>query len=162
MSEWRPIETHIGIYEVSIFGEVRSTKGRILKQWSSDQGYMLVRLSSPRVVARVHRLVATAFISNERGFPVVNHIDCVRSNNNCSNLEWCTQQDNIKHSENLGRMQRDYWCGRRSPNAHLDNSKVSEIREIYAMGGISMQSLGDRFGVSKRSIGRIINGESYV
>ena len=52
--KWQPIETHEGRYEVSICGEVRKVSGKLLKQWLSDQGYSLVRLSSPRLVARVH------------------------------------------------------------------------------------------------------------
>lgn len=159
---WQPIETHEGRYEVSICGEVRKVSGKLLNQWLSDQGYSLVRLSSPRFVARVHRLVATAFLPNPDALPVVNHIDCVRSNNRVENLEWCTQWQNLKHSEELGRMQRNYWCGKRSPNASIDDAEAAEIRARYNRGGVSWQSLGDQFGISKRSVGRIVNGESYV
>lgn len=162
MMEWQPIETHVGLYEVSACGAVRSTCGRILKQWLSNQGYSLVRLSSPRTVARVHRLVAAAHIPNPRKFPFVNHLDCNRANNNASNLEWCTQWQNINHSRNLGRMQLNYWSGRRSPNAALSDAVAEEIRERYKSGGESWAALGVVYGVSKRSIGRIVNGESYV
>lgn len=160
--EWRPIETHKGIYEVSDCGEVRKVSGQVLKQWLSDQGYSLVRLSSPRKVARVHRLVAQAFLPNQNNLPNVNHIDFVRSNNSVQNLEWCTQWHNLKHSEKFGRMQKNYWCGKRSPNASIDDQTAEEIRFLYRQGGVSWQKLGDRFGISKRAIGRIINGETYV
>ena len=159
---WQPIETHDGRYEVSSCGEVRDFAGRHLMQWMSDQGYSLVRLSSPRIVARVHRLVAAAFLPNPSALPVVNHIDCIRSNNRVANLEWCTQWQNLKHSSDLGRMQRDYWRGKRSPNAALDDATVAEIRAQYQQGDVSWQTLGGQFGVSRRSIGRIINGETYV
>jgi hypothetical protein len=158
---WQPIETHCGRYEVSRSGQVRCGC-RILKQWESDQGYMLVRLSGPRTVGRVHRLVAAAFVPNPNNLPYVNHIDCVRSNNEAENLEWCTQQYNLAHSERLGRMQRDYWCGKRSPNAMLSESDAASIREDYAKGGVSWATLSKNYGISKRSIGRIVNGESYV
>jgi len=160
--EWQPIETHKGRYEISNCGEVRTAQGYVLKQWLSDQGYSLVRLSSPRIVARVHRLVAIAFLSNPDNLPYVNHIDCVRSHNSVGNLEWCTQWQNLKHSSDLGRMQRDYWTGKRSPNALLDDPTAAEIRQKYASGGISWETLGFEYGVSKRSIGRIVKGESYV
>ena len=159
---WQPIETHSGLYEVSDCGQVRNAQGRMLKQWLSDQGYSLVRLSSPRVMARVHRIVAATFIPNPDSLPFVNHIDCIRSNNRVENLEWCTQWQNLKHSSDLGRMQRDYWTGKRSPNALLDEIAVTSIREKYGHGGVSWQSLGVEFGISKRSIGRILNGETYV
>lgn len=148
-------------YEVSSFGRVRRVD-RVLKQWESDQGYMLVRLAGPRRVERVHRLVAEAFVPNPTRKPVVNHLDCDRVNNRAENLEWCTQIENLKHSSNLGRMQRDYWKGRRSPNAALSDAQVREIRRIYAEGQSSWESIGRLFEVSKRAIGRIVNGETYA
>lgn len=162
MTTWQPIETHEGRYEVSSSGEVRKVNGQILKQWLSDQGYSLARLSSPRTVARVHRLVAQAFVANPDNLPFVNHIDCNRANNMASNLEWCTQWQNLKHSSDLGRMPRDYWKGRRSPNALLDDATVAEIRTQYQAGGVSWERLGADFGISKRAVGRLLRGETYV
>lgn len=160
MSErWKAVESTP--YEVSSLGQVRRG-ARVLKQWASDQGYMLIRLSEPRRVARVHRLVAEAFLPNPAGKPFVNHLDCDRANNRAENLEWCTQLENLKHSANLGRMQRDYWRGRRSPNAALSDAQVLEIRRIYAEGNTSWETLGRLFEVSKRAVGRIVNGETYA
>lgn len=160
--DWKPIGTHVGKYEVSSRGEVRQTGGRSLKLWLSDQGYVLARLSGPRVVARVHRLVATAFVPNPLKLPFVNHIDCNKANNCASNLEWCTQQENLAHSSSLGRMPRNYWKGKRSPNAALTEEQAAEIRREYSNGGISMELLGKKHGISKRTIGRVVSGQSYV
>jgi len=133
-----------------------------LKQWLSDQGYALARLSKPRSVARVHRLVAEAFVPNPEGKPSVNHIDCNRSNNHAENLEWCTQLENIRHSDRLGRMRRDYWVGKRSPVALLSDDSVREIRRIYAGGNVSMERLGRSFKISKRAVGRLLHRETYA
>ncbi len=161
-SEWKPVNGYDGLYEVSNHGAIRTVDGRILVQWLNDQGYALVRLSQPRTVARVHRLVAKAFIANPDSKPSVNHIDCDRSNNVWTNLEWCTQAENLRHSDNLGRMQRDYWVGRRSPAAMLSDEQVRSIRNLYSTGKYSWESLAREFEMSKRAIGRILNLETYA
>lgn len=160
--EWKSVVGREGKYEVSRCGQVRKSDGRILKQWLNRDGYCMVRLSNPRKIARAHRLVAEAFCENPTSLPFVNHRDCDRANNHADNLEWCTQWENLAHSDALGRMQRDYWIGKRSPNARLDDTTAAKIRDDYSNGGVSWETLGKRFNVSKRSIGRIVRGESYV
>lgn len=161
MPAWQPIDGYEGRYEVSSDGRVRCVEGRELGQWANDAGYLLVRLSRPRCIRRVHRLVARAFLPNPQNLPVVNHKDHVRSHNDVANLEWCTQRENLRHAERAGRMPRDYWVGRRSPNARLTGEQVAQIREIRRTGA-SLQTLARAFGVSKRAIGRVVSGETYA
>lgn len=42
--------------------------------------------------------------------------------------------------------------GERNNSARLNEPQVKEIRKIYAAGGIGLQRLGKKFGVSKRAI----------
>ena len=160
--EWRPIETHKGLYEVSNTGRVRRVGGREIGQWKNHNGYLIVRLSKPRCQYRTHRLVAAAFLPNPHNYPIVNHLDHERTHNHVENLEWCTQKRNIDHANAAGRLQLDYWVGRRSPNALLQDIEALEIRRLYATGKFSWGSLSRRFGVCKRSIGRIVHEESYA
>lgn len=158
--EWQPIDEY---YEVSDNGEVRHAEdGRLVGQWLNDNGYYLVRLSRPRRMLRVSRLVATAFLPNPFSLPVVNHLDFDRANNAATNLEWCTQRHNLNHSRVLGRMKIDYWKGKRGPNAILTDEEAAEIRRRYAEGGISHSELGRLAGVSKRTVGRIVSGATYA
>lgn len=61
----------------------------------------------------VHRIVAQLFIPNPEKKPQVNHIDGNRRNNHVSNLEWCTVQENLRHSrEVLGNTTK----GTKNPN----------------------------------------------
>lgn len=159
--EWRPVVGG-GSYEVSNLGRVRTSTGRMLGQWKSDTGYMMTRLRAPRRLVRVHRLVAQAFCDNPDGKPSVNHIDADTTNNASSNLEWCTQKENIAHADRLGRMCRDYWTGKRSPSASLSDDQVREMRRLYGDGGISLEAVGRVFGVSKRAAGRAISRETYA
>lgn len=159
--DWQPIETHGGRYEVSRDGRVRKSGGGEIGQWANDTGYKIVRLSRPRAMCRVHRLVAEAFIANPCDKPFINHLDGNPANNSASNLEWCTQKENLKHAEDAGRLDRSHWTGKRSPNARLDDATVAEIRETYLNGSASYSVLAERYNVSKRAIGRLINGETY-
>jgi hypothetical protein len=161
VSEWQPIEGHDG-YSVSRDGQVKGPRGRLLTPWLNDQGYPYVRLGRPRRMARVHRLVAAAFLPNPEGLPIVNHRDNDRANCCADNLEWATQWANLDHAAKQGRMQRDYWIGKRSPNAKLTDEQAAEVRAAYARGGVSWADLGHQFNLGKKSIGRIVKGESYV
>jgi hypothetical protein len=159
---WQPVKGWEELYEVSSDGLARRVNGSPLKQWAHSQGYMLVRLSSPRAVGRVHRLVAQAFIPNPLSKPSVNHINNCRDDNRVENLEWCTQQENLAHAANQGRMVQDYWKVKRSPKAQLSEQTAKTIRDDYAEGSGSWKTLARKYGISKRTAGRIINGESYV
>jgi hypothetical protein len=161
--KWKSVKNYEERYEVSDCGIIRKVPCKsVIGQWINDQGYCLVRLSNPRAVFRVHRLVADAFIPNPDLLPCVNHIDCVRHNNHACNLEWCTQSQNIEHSDRLGRMKRDYWKGKRSPNAKLSDQQADEIRQMYVKGNISWEKLAKMFKTNKRTIGRIVRRETYI
>jgi hypothetical protein len=44
----------------------------------------------------VHRVVATAFIDNPDNLSTVDHIDGNKMNNHVSNLQWCTNLENMQ------------------------------------------------------------------
>lgn len=96
---WKHIEGFN--YEVSNYGRVRRIEtGKILKQYENKDGYLRVELrkKGKRKNYRVHRLVATAFISNPENLPQVNHKNEIKADNTVSNLEWCT----AKYNNNYG------------------------------------------------------------
>lgn len=164
--EWLPVVGFEETYDVSTAGRVRRRGGEFMKPWDNHNGYPTVRLTDlprgKRATLSVHRAVAMAHVPNPQAFPIVNHIDHDRQNANAVNLEWCTQWHNLDHASKAGRMQRDYWAGRRGANAVLSDEDAAEIRRRYAAGQVSWNALGNEYGISKRSIGRIIRGESYV
>lgn len=50
----------------------------------------------------IHQLIAQTFILNPENKPIVNHIDGNTFNNCISNLEWCTQSENMQHAIKTG------------------------------------------------------------
>ena len=90
-------------YFVSEKGKIFSFKNKInmieLVLEIQNNGYVYVNLykNGKRKHARVHRLVAEAFIENPGSKPVVNHKDGNKQNNDVSNLEWVTHKENCIH-----------------------------------------------------------------
>ena len=62
------------------------------------KGYLTVWIKTEegQKLKKVHRLVAETYIPNPNNLPQVNHIDGVKTNNNVSNLEWCSNQKNTE------------------------------------------------------------------
>lgn len=118
MEIWKPVKGYESLYEVSNLGRVkglpkkvrckennfRTVRERILKSNTNECGYMIVSLYKDKkcVHARVHRLVAQAFIPNTENKRCVNHIDGNKANNAVSNLEWCTHSENMYHAYQKG------------------------------------------------------------
>ena len=105
---------------------------------------------------RVHRLVAEAFLPNPLMMPVVNHLNHDRADNRASNLEWTTQAQNLKHADAAGRMKKDYWTGKRGTNRITTDAQEANVREMRDATAASYSALGRHFGLSKRTIGRIL------
>ncbi len=120
--EWKDIIGYNGKYQVSNFGNVRSTdryyrqdngkgfesehlyKGKMLKPFYTERGYKRIGLSQKGKVKyyTIHKLVAMAFISNPNNLPQVNHKDGNKENNKVDNLEWCDSIYNNRHARIMG------------------------------------------------------------
>ena len=113
---WKDIKDYEGLYQVSNLGRIKSLVGwngkkyikrekiinpTIQKTNKNKEYYRnvigLVKIKK-RKMAKVHRLVAEAFIPNPNGYPIINHIDGNPLNNIVENLEWCDQKYNMKHA----------------------------------------------------------------
>lgn len=138
---WKDIPGFEGLYQVSNYGRVKSIKKwdvsirafvddeHILNPTDNGNGYKIVSLrkNTKRYSRYVHRLVAEAFVENEHNKKIVNHKDYNKENNNATNLEWCTQKENVEYSSH--RM-----CHPR--NAKLPRSGYKYIKKVTSKKGV--------------------------
>ena len=85
-----------------------STRLNRAKQKLDIAEYLCVKTSTgKRVDVYIHRLVAMYFIPNPENKRYVNYINCIRSDNRVSNLEWCTVRENRNYTMKMNHVRRD-------------------------------------------------------
>jgi hypothetical protein len=85
-------------------GTNRTVRARQISSRPNQGGYETVRLSKEGITKThfVHRLVATTYIPNPDGLPIINHKTGNIKDNSVENLEWSTMSLNTKHAYNIG------------------------------------------------------------
>jgi hypothetical protein len=155
----KPIRDYENLYSITEDGIVYShINKKYLKPVKQHTGYATANLykNGKMKVYTIHRLVANAFLDKPQNLNTVNHKDFNKLNNHVSNLEWCTNQYNIKHSRSTG-----ICSGEKNPNSKLKETEVLEIRSKYKNGNYTYAMLSNEYGVGKVYIGRIINNKVW-
>ena len=78
-----------------------------MKPGKCSSGYLYVGLRNHIKTQKnflIHRLVAQAFLPNPNNYPVINHKDENKLNNNVNNLEFCTQKYNLNYGNHYERI----------------------------------------------------------
>jgi hypothetical protein len=115
---WLPVYGYEGLYEVSNLGRVRSVErtvryvdgrvrrypSRVLRTATDSGGYQTVHLCNGRdKTARIHCLVAEAFIERTEDYELVRHLNGDPSDNRVQNLAWGTSSENARDTVRHGR-----------------------------------------------------------
>ena len=141
---------------------------RFMKQYEMD-GYLNVGLykDGKQKKFRVHRLVAQAFITNLENKPYINHIDGDRKNNCVSNLEWCTQRENVIHAIHTLNKWSNTDSQRKIASKccilkrKLTMDEAREVRHLHFDTGYTISELSNMYGLSETGIKRILYNKSY-
>lgn len=114
--EWKSVIGYEEYYEVSNLGNVRSvdrivgaahggTKrilGVTLRPCIGNHGnnYRFVNLRKLHTgkTVKVARLVAESFIPNPSHLPCIDHINCIKTDDSVTNLQWVTHAENMRRA----------------------------------------------------------------
>jgi len=121
------------------------------------KGYLGLTLTNgPKVrrKARVHRLVAEAFLPNPKCLPCVRHLDGNPENNKVGNLSWGTYRSNERDKIRHGTWDTRF-------NGKLSKDDRQMIRQL-SREGWSQKSLAELFDVSRPTITRLLNQTTWV
>ncbi len=120
-----------------------SLSGRWKKLRLAHNGYLRVVLSHKgrKKNLPVHRLVLEAYLGPRPLGRECHHLDSNKTNNSIKNLVWCTNNQN----------------GERNSNNKLIKEQVRVIFHAYHDGYYTQEELAIAFGVTRRTVGKIIN-----
>lgn len=156
-------------YEISNYGRLkvnlkfrkyRDYNSRILKPAPDKDGYFRTCLSSnnQKKMKIIHRLVAEHFIENENNYPVVNHINGIKTDNHYKNLEWCTVRHNNIHAIKLGLKKPLKW-----ENHNLVKLKIKDVLDIRENpDNLYQWQLAMVYNISQTQVSRILRKTRWI
>ena len=154
---WKDIKGYEGLYQVNNFGNIKNTKGLLIKQFDNHYGYLIVSLfkNKKQKSFPVHRLVAINHIENPSNYEQVNHIDGNKLNNCVDNLEWCTRSQNQIHAFQNG-LNRGYV---RSSNPNSKKLNQYDLNGNFIKQWDCIKDAMDELNICRSSIHRCCTGK---
>ena len=72
-----------------------------MKPRKQKNGYLCINLykDGKQKTYRIHRLVATAFLSNQENLLEIDHINKIKEDNRIENLRWCSKGNNLRNKK---------------------------------------------------------------
>lgn len=97
---WKEVPGFEGVVFASYYGRIVKIQKEnpsvriVIRYFTNPDGYYMVSLKRSYFV---HRIIASAFLSNPENKPCVDHIDTNKKNNIVSNLKYVTHKENVNN-----------------------------------------------------------------
>lgn len=140
-------------YEIWSYPKQGSSKqGMFLRFICDKAGYFTIILcKAPKIKnCKIHRLIAEHLIPNPLNLPCINHLDGNKQNNYPSNLEWCTNAQNMAHAKLNGLMAK----GEKHGLSKLTEKDVLHVRYMLE-AGLTLKKIAAWFQVGTSTIFRV-------
>lgn len=186
---WEDIPSFEGFYKASNYGRIKRLACSrlnsnqtskyiveyseiILKASNDSKGYPQVVLANPkRRVARIHRLVAEAFLEppsdilieectlSGLDYVLVNHRDENTENSFYKNLEWCSPlYNNMFGTDRKGNPKTS---GSANVHSKATETDVLAIVELLKTGSLSQECIAAKFNLQQITVSNIWTGRSW-
>lgn len=174
---WKDVVGYEGYYKVNNIGNIKSLERTIIRRdgvcrlykeskkrsYIGYKGYVICGFNKggQKVNKKIHRVVAKAFIPNPEKKLQVNHIDGNKSNNCVSNLEWCTNAENMAHAVEIGLTKG---CTLSGEDCNLTTTKKTDVlamRKEYKKGCYTYQDIAKKFNVGNSCAYHILTRRSW-
>lgn len=168
---WKGVIGFEGNYEISNLGRLKglaipkNLKNNytyikpelILKLYKINSGYFCAKLHKDgnSKTHLIHRIVATAFISNPENKTDVNHKNGIKDDNRAENLEWCTHSENLIHAHKIGLKKPT--VGEKASGSKLTDEQVLHIRNSK----LPRKQLQIMYNIQLNTISNIINRKTW-
>ena len=139
----------------------RTDKEKFLTPWKNNGGYLNIHICYNGIEIRksVHQLVAETFIENPENKPQINHIDGNKENNNVENLEWVTQNENMKHAHDTRLA-----TSKQADECHFSKytrKQVTRACKEIERDNLSMKEISKLTGIPLKTLYEIRSGKIW-
>ena len=144
-------------YWINKEGQITNKEtGKTIKWLISRHGYYYCHLwaNNGNRYIRMHRLLALAFIPNPNNYPLVRHLNDIKTDNRLENLAWGTMSENIKDSIKNGKYNQEASEKARNIGRKISGTKCSKKVLCIETNTIfdSTKEAGDWLGVNRAGI----------
>ena len=101
MENWFDLKDYEEYYLINKNGEIKSKRKNIIMKCFNNRGYLRIglRKNGIKKFYNLHRLLAIQFIPNPNDYPLIDHIDNNKLNNDLTNLRWITHSGNQRNRD---------------------------------------------------------------